>query len=129
MIENYFCDPPIIQSAIAGISKSEFCQKMLDSNAGMVTLGGFSIDRSSSKATREIIKRGREEFLLPEKESQIHEWCTENIQLKKTRLEQKITVNLRVVRIDEMSEIWLKHLSLLTDYLEINAHCRQKEIT
>ncbi|MCE7743051.1 MAG: hypothetical protein GOP50_11435 [Candidatus Heimdallarchaeota archaeon] len=120
--------PPIIQSAMAGIANSQFCQKMLDFNAGMVTLGGLSIDKKNKFATRLLVDKGREEFLLPEKNPEIKKWCKDNILLKKIRMEQKIAANVRIVEIDNMSRSWLKNLEQYVDYIEINAHCRQKEI-
>ncbi len=126
---DYFCLPPIIQSAIAGIANAEFCQTMLNSGVGMVTLGGFSIDEKNIKATKNIITRGRKEFLLPEDTSDIKRWCEENLHLRKSKKSQKIAINLRIVEIDLMSKSWLNSLSNFVDYFEINAHCRQKEIT
>ena len=54
--------PPIVQSAISGIANSQFCQKLLDYGAGMVTLGGFSIDKVNLQATKKTKKRGRAEL-------------------------------------------------------------------
>ncbi len=120
--------PPIIQSAIAGIANIQFCQKMLNLNCGMVTLGGLSIDKKSKNATKMLISQGREEFLLPESFSEIEKWCKNISQLKKIKPIQKIAANIRLVEIDNMSSSWLEHLIPYVDYLEINAHCRQKEI-
>ncbi|MHA1203181.1 MAG: tRNA-dihydrouridine synthase [Candidatus Heimdallarchaeaceae archaeon] len=120
--------PPIIQSAIAGIANSQFCQKMLDFDVSMVTLGGFSIDKKNKCATQRLADRGRDEFLLPEEDLEIKKWCKDNIKLNRRRTEQKIAANVRIVEIDDMSRSWLKNLNHYIDYIEINAHCRQEEI-
>ncbi len=120
--------PPIIQSALAGIANFQFCQKMLELNVSMTILGGLSIDKKCKNATQLLLNRGRKEFLLSERENEIKRWCIDNLRLKKKRLDQIISTNVRIVEIDYMSKIWLNHLNLYVDYLEINAHCRQEEI-
>ena len=120
--------PPIIQSAIAGIANTQFCQKMLDFNVGMTILGGLSIDEKCNSATKLLLKRGRKEFLLPEKKVEIEKWCKNNLELKRKIENQKISINIRLVDIDKMSKIWLKILCSYVDFIEINAHCRQEEI-
>ena len=120
--------PPIVQSAIAGIANSEFCQKMIDFQAGMVTLGGLSIDKLTKIATKKMVKRGRKEILLPDKESEVENWCQNQISLKKINYNQKIAANVRIVNLDKTSEIWFQILQSHIDFFEINAHCRQEEI-
>jgi len=125
---NNWVFPPIVQSAIAGIADSRFCQEMLDYCAGMVTLGGYSIDLNSKIATEKIVKRGRKEFLLPENRLKKKQWIEEKIVLNKKNLNQKIAANVRIVKLDDMSMFWLESLQNHVDYIELNAHCRQKEI-
>ena len=121
-------NPPIIQSAISGIANKEFCQKLLDYGAGMVTLGGYSIDKSSIKATKNIRKRGRKEFLFPQEHKNLENWIIRNLNLQKGNKQQIIAANVRLVELDELSRIWLSNLDNLVDYIELNAHCRQIEI-
>jgi TIM-barrel protein len=127
-VEESWFYPPIVQSAIAGTANSQFCQQMLDFNAGMVILGGLSVDKQTKIATKKLADRGREEFLLPEKNSEIDQWCNNQISLKKNNNTQKIAANVRIVNFDRMGEFWFRKLHSLIDFFEINAHCRQKEI-
>ena len=121
-------NPPILQSAMAGISNTLFCQKILDYRAGMVTLGGYSLDRESHHATLKMIERGRSEFLLQFKMEKVKQWCSKNLNLKKLNDQQIVSVNVRLSNVDYFSEIWLKELVKHVDIIEINAHCRQEEI-
>ncbi len=120
--------PPIVQSAIAGISDGAFCQKILNYGAGMVTLGGFSIDRESHLTTTRMIERGRDEFLLQFKVDQVKSWCLENLNLEKQTNHQLVSFNVRLINADYFSEVWLNEVTKFVDIVEINAHCRQEEI-
>ena len=121
-------NPPIIQSAISGIADKQFCQNQLNYNAGMVTLGGFSIDSTNIHATKKIVERGRDEFLFPQEKIKLEKWVKQNLILQKKNSQQKIAANVRLVELDETSKIWLSTLNNLVDYIELNAHCRQNEI-
>ncbi len=120
--------PPIVQSALAGISNRNFCQEILRYGAGMVTLGGFSIDYASHKATIKMIERGRNEFVLPTKQKNAKLWSRKNLVLEKLNKHQSINVNVRFSKVDNLTKIWLKKFTEFVDFIEINAHCRQKEI-
>ena len=120
--------PPIVQSALAGISNRDFCQEILRYGAGMVTLGGFSIDYESHKATIIMIERGRKEFVLPTKQKNTKLWCVRNLVLEKLNKHQSINVNVRFSKVDDLTKIWLKEFTKFVDFIEINAHCRQEEI-
>lgn len=121
-------NPPIVQSAISGIADKQFCQKILNYGAGMVTLGGFSIDSANFQATKKIRERGRNEFLFPQEKENLEKWIKHNLILQKKNIQQKIAVNVRIIKLDEMSKIWLSELNNVVDYIELNAHCRQNEI-
>jgi len=120
--------PPIVQSALAGISNRIFCQEILRYGAGMVTLGGFSIDYESHKATIKMIERGRKEFVLPTKQKNARLWSMNNLVLEKLNKHQSINVNVRFSKVDNLTKIWLKEFTEYVDFIEINAHCRQEEI-
>ncbi|TET80866.1 MAG: hypothetical protein E3J43_01600 [Candidatus Heimdallarchaeota archaeon] len=120
--------PPIVQSALAGISNRNFCQEILRYGAGMVTLGGFSIDYESHKATIKMIERGRKEFVLPTKQKNARLWCMKNLDLEKLNKHQSINVNIRFSKVDNLTKMWLKKFTEFVDFIEINAHCRQEEI-
>lgn len=128
MTNMFRIQPLIAQSALAGIANRAFCQQMLDLGAGMVTLGGFPADRLNCKASLKMEERGRMEFIPPVKESEFSEWFNQNLLLNKRKNNQRTAVNLRIVTIDQMTEKWLKSLDGKIDFLELNAHCRQKEV-
>jgi len=127
-IDSFLINPPIVQSAISGIANKRFCQKLLNYDAGMVTLGGFSIDLANFQATKKIMERGRNEFLFPHEKENLERWIKHNLVLQKKNIKQKIAANVRIVELDEMSKIWLSALTSVVDYVELNAHCRQNEI-
>ncbi len=113
---------------MAGISDKDFCQEILNYGAGMVTFGGFSIDRESHLATTQMIERGRAEFLLQFKVEQVKSWCSKNLNLEKHSNHQLVSFNVRLTYADYFSEVWLKEVSQYVDIIEINAHCRQEEV-
>ncbi len=127
-IEPFQINPPIAQSAISGIADAQFCQKLLDYGAGMVTLGGFSIDKINIQASKKIKERGRKEFIFPQENENLENWIKQNLILRRKNSKQKIAANVRLVELDELSRTWLSVLDRTVDYIELNAHCRQKEI-
>ncbi|MEE9411271.1 MAG: tRNA-dihydrouridine synthase [Candidatus Heimdallarchaeota archaeon] len=129
MMKNRFrVNPPIVQSAIAGIANNDFCQQMLDFDAGMVILGGYSIDYANIQATQQVIERGRKEFLTPFDAEELKKWSENNLFLRKKNTQQIIAANVRLIKIDEISKLWLSLLVEKVDFIELNVHCRQKEI-
>ncbi len=120
--------PLIAQSAIAGVANRDFCQKMLDLGAGMVTLGGFPADKLNCNASLKMEERGRMEFIPSVNANELSEWLNQNLLLNKRKKNQKTAVNLRIVTIDQITEKWLKSLDGKIDFLELNVHCRQKEV-
>jgi TIM-barrel protein len=118
---------PSILAAMAGITNGDFARNCLENGAGMATIGGYSIGREMIRASVKITRRGRQEFILPiGKESE-----------EITRETQKISsisnliVNLRLNNPKNALEFARKFESLNKEkpILEINAHCRQREIT
>lgn len=118
-----------VLAPMAGITNGEFCSKLIPCGFDMVTLGGYNADKASINAGKEILSRGRPEFdisleeLFPQIEKESH--------LIKTRAREynneiKVSVNLRSLNPDPII-----HISQISDVdvVEINAHCRQKELT
>ena len=120
--------PLIAQSAIAGVADRKFCQQMLDLGAGMVTIGGFPADRLNCKASLKMEERGRMEYIPPINEKEFSEWLNQNLLLNKRNMRQRTAINLRIVTVDQITEKWLEALDGKVDFLELNAHCRQKEV-
>ena len=120
--------PPIIQSALAGYTTPSFIQSILDNGAGIATFGGYSLDKLTNEGTIEIIKRNRKEILLPLDETEFQKWCHLNLNVKKSSDKQQIAINLRISKIDQKALRKINFLSKFIDIIELNAHCRQKEI-
>lgn len=111
---------------MAGITNGDFCSGLLANGFDMVTLGGYNADPPTMRAGREILSRGRPEFDIPPKD------LTEHIDQQTRQIKDqdfwngKISVNLRSVTPEPIIEISrLKNV----DVVEVNAHCRQPEIT
>ena len=111
---------------MAGITNGAFCRELSSYGFDMVTLGGYNADHPTIEAGHKILARGRPEFEVVEEELQTH--IEEQIALIKDQDDWKgmISVNLRstspthIIKISKLSDL---------DVVEINAHCRQPEIT
>ncbi|MGZ7067144.1 MAG: MJ0144 family RNA dihydrouridine synthase-like protein [Methanobacterium sp.] len=109
---------------MAGITDGNFCRKIASQGFDMVTIGGYNLDKKTIDAGRKIIERGRSEFDV-EEEHIISHIKNEALIIKNT-WNGMVSANLRsisprkIVEISKLSEI---------DVVEINAHCRQVEIT
>jgi len=91
-----------------------------------VTLGGYNADQSTLNAGQEILARGRPEFDL--KPGDLLPYLEEQSFLLKCQdlWDGMVSVNLRALTTDPIIEVSrLKNV----DVVEINAHCRQPEIT
>ena len=90
----------------------------------MVTIGGYNIDKPTINAGRSIIQRGRPEFDI--NEENLLSTLKKEASIVKNSWNGKLSVNLRslscnpIIEISKLPEI---------DVVEINAHCRQPEIT
>lgn len=114
----------IVLAPMAGITNGEFCKKMALLGFDMVTLGGYNVDSNTIEAGRKIMARGRPEFDI-EKEDILLE-IERQAEIIKNSSNALVSVNLRSVSPDHIIEISkLKGV----DVVEINAHCRQPELT
>lgn len=117
-------DPIKVLAPMAGITDANFCLKLVPFGFEMVTLGGYNIDKTTISAGEEILQRGRPEFEIRE-ETYFEVIKREAIQLKE-KWGGFVSVNLRSITPDPIIEISkIKEI----DVVEINAHCRQKELT
>jgi TIM-barrel protein len=108
----------LVLSAMAGINDAEFCSKH---KASLVIMGGFNADSRAMEAARQVVKRGRREFLFDDPVDGIER---EIKRLKRTG--KKFSVNVRSATLDG----FLKVAEIVDEYggiIEINAHCRQQE--
>ncbi len=117
-------DPIKVLAPMAGITDAKFCLKLVPFGFEMVTLGGYNIDKATIDAGVKILQRGRPEFKIKE-ETYFDVVKEQAIQLKEN-WEGNVSVNLRSINPDPIIEISkIKEI----DVVEINAHCRQKELT
>lgn len=113
-----------VLAPMAGITDGEFCKKMALLGFDMVTLGGYNVDNPTIEAGKEIIARGRPEFDI-KKEDIILE-IERQAEIIKNSADVLVSVNLRSVSPDPIVKI--SKLKCI-DVVEINAHCRQPELT
>ncbi|MGX8693800.1 MAG: MJ0144 family RNA dihydrouridine synthase-like protein [Methanobrevibacter sp.] len=110
---------------MAGISNSEFLNKVIPFGFDVATLGGYSLDAPTIEASRKIVERGRKEFDFPLNEIFSH-IENEVASIKKVHSDVKVSANVRATTPQPIIEVGkIKDL----DIVEINCHCRQEEIT
>jgi len=113
-----------VLAPMAGISDARFCLKLIPYGFNMVTLGGYNADTPTVKAAKKIIERGRLEFDFEADE--LPQVIRNEASLIKDKKDVLVSVNLRsvspdpIIKISKINEI---------DVVEINAHCRQRELT
>ncbi|WP_094226968.1 methanogenesis marker 9 domain-containing protein [Methanolobus psychrotolerans] len=112
---------PIALAPMGGITSSSFANERAK-DAGLVIIGGYSLDAATQKAASEIITRGREEFTSDEPLKLI-----EN-EIKAVDEGPMIGVNVRSATIEPLIEA-AKIIKDAGAILELDAHCRQKEMT
>ncbi|MFX1282178.1 MAG: tRNA-dihydrouridine synthase [Promethearchaeota archaeon] len=118
---------PSILAAMAGITDGDFARHcLLKGGAGMVTIGGYSIGKEMITASKQVTQRGRKEFILRVgKEA--------NDILREAHIVSTLTkliINLRLNSLKVTRNFVQKFEDLIniSPIIEINAHCRQKEI-
>ena len=114
-----------VVAPMAGITDSEFLNKVIPYGFDVATLGGYSLDQATIDASRKIIERGRREFDFPLDEIFTHIENEAN-SIKKVHKNVKVSANVRATTPQPIIEAGnIRDL----DIVEINCHCRQKEIT
>lgn len=114
---------PSVLAAMAGRNDGEFCCTIGKLGVGMVTVGGMSVDEKTMEASGKMVERGRKEFLF----KNVQDFLEENI-VRAQESEAVVCVNIRSATVEgyvRASEI----ISDLKAVVEVNAHCRQKEMT
>lgn len=113
---------PSVLAAMAGRNDGEFCRDIGMLGVGMVTVGGISVDEKSMRASKKMVKRKREEFLFDD----IYNFLEKNICVAQES-KAVVCVNIRSATIQG----FVAASEIITDFgalVEINAHCRQKEM-
>ena len=109
---------------MAGITDAHFLNKVIPLGFNLATLGGYSLDDESIKASKKITQRGRREFIFESDEIINH--IEREVNLVKKTHNVKVSANVRATTPDAIIDVGnIENL----DIVEINCHCRQKEIT
>ncbi len=109
---------------MAGITDGNFCKKLANYGFDVLTIGGYNLDKKTIEAGQKIIQRGRPEFDI--NEENIISAIENEANIIKNSWDGIVSVNLRatspksIVEISKLPQI---------DIVEINAHCRQPELT
>ncbi|WP_299523034.1 tRNA-dihydrouridine synthase [uncultured Methanobrevibacter sp.] len=109
---------------MAGITDSEFLNKVIPFGFDTATLGGYSLDTPTINASAKIIKRGRNEFHFPQNIIIDHIENEVNL-IKEQHPNVKVSANVRSTTPQPIIEV--SKIDNL-DIVEINCHCRQEEI-
>lgn len=113
-----------VVAPMAGITDAEFLKKVIPYGFNVATLGGYSLDAPTIDASRKIIERGRAEFDFPLDKIFTH-IENEVDSIKKVHRNVKVSANVRATTAQPIIDVGnIKDL----DIVEINCHCRQKEI-
>lgn len=113
-----------VLAPMAGITDGAFCRDLAGEGFDMVTLGGYNADHPTIQAGNVILSRGRPEFVV--EEESLVPYLEDQAQIVRENFKGSISVNLRsltpgpIIRVSKIREV---------DVVEVNAHCRQKEIT
>ena len=114
-----------VVAPMAGITNASFLNKVIPLGFDVATLGGYRLDSQTIEASRKIIERGRKEFVFPLKDT-LNRIENEVASIKNVHSNVKVSVNVRATTPQPIIE--LDNINNL-DIIEINCHCRQKEIT
>ncbi|WP_296876064.1 MJ0144 family RNA dihydrouridine synthase-like protein [uncultured Methanobrevibacter sp.] len=109
---------------MAGITDADFLNKVIPLGFDVATLGGYSLDSPTINASKMIIERGRKEFDFPLDEIFTHIENEANF-IKSVHSAVKVSANVRATTPQPIIDAG--NIESL-DIVEINCHCRQKEI-
>lgn len=112
-----------VLAPMAGITNGEFCLKNAKYGFDILTLGGYNIDSNTITAGESILKRGRSEFKTSI--DNYVEIIEKETKFLKNNWDGIVSVNVRSTLAKNIANI--ANLANV-DIIEINAHCRQKEL-
>lgn len=112
---------PLALAPMGGVTDSHFANEFAK-DAGLVIIGGYNLDAATNQAASEMVKRGREEFISDEPLKLI-----EN-ELKSVKINSVVAINVRSSTLEPLIEAAriAKNENVI---IEIDAHCRQPEMT
>lgn len=111
---------PIALAPMAGIVDSDFANQYA-SNAGLVVLGAFNLDKASIAVASALVARGRKEFISDESMELIKK------EIRAVTSGSAVAVNVRSTTLDPLIEA-AKIVKEEGAILELNAHCKQPEM-
>src|SRR5512141_1881869 len=111
---------PIALSPMAGIVDSAFANQYA-SNAGLVVLGAFNLDKTSIAVASDLVARGRKEFISDEPIELIKK------EIRAVTSGSTVAVNVRSTTLQPLIEA-AKIVKEEGAILELNAHCRQPKM-
>jgi len=111
---------PIALAPMAGIVDSAFANQYA-SNAGLVILGAFNLDKASIAVASALVARGRKEFISDEPMELIKK------EIRAVTSGSAVAVNVRSTTLEPLIEA-AKIVKEEGAILELNAHCRQPEM-
>lgn len=106
---------------MGGITDSHFANEFAK-NAGLVILGGYNLDVATQQAASEMVNRGRKEFISDEPLKLIGN------ELKSIKADSVVAINVRSSTLEPLIEA-AKIAKDANAIIEIDAHCRQPEMT
>ena len=113
-----------VVAPMAGITNASFLINVIPYGFNVATLGGYSLDEPTIEASKQIVDRGREEFIFESGEIINHIQNEVNL-IKGTYDDIKVSANVRSTLPQPIVEVGnIENL----DIVEINCHCRQDEI-
>ena len=113
-----------VVAPMAGITDSNFLNKVIPYGFDVATLGGYSLDLPTIEASKKIIERGRKEFDFSLDEIFAHIENEVN-SIKNVHEDVKVSANVRSTTPQPIIDVG--NIKVL-DIVEINCHCRQEEI-
>ena len=113
-----------VVAPMAGITDADFLNRVIPLGFDVATLGGYSLDSPTINASKKIIERGRKEFDFPLDEIFTHIENEANF-IKSVLSAVKVSANVRATTPQPIIDVG--NIESL-DIVEINCHCRQKEI-
>ncbi|MDY0129337.1 MAG: methanogenesis marker 9 domain-containing protein [Methanosarcina vacuolata] len=111
---------PIALAPMAGTVDSAFANQYA-SNAGLVILGAFNLDKASIAVASALVARGRKEFISDEPMELIKK------EIRAVTSGSAVAVNVRSTTLEPLIEA-AKIVKEEGAILELNAHCRQPEM-
>lgn len=113
-----------VVAPMAGITDADFLNRVIPLGFDVATLGGYSLDAPTIEASKKIIERGRKEFDFPLDNIFTH-IESEVDSIKSVHGDVKVSANVRATTPQPIIDAGnIRNL----DIVEINCHCRQKEI-